>query len=222
MKNLQNQMTANISRTLKKSLLISLGTIALSIGVAQTAKAGVLTFDDVATTNSTANISNGYGGLNWDNFYVINKNSFPNSGYDKGTVSGNYTAFNWFANPTTVSSVSNKLFDFNSAFITSAWANNNSISIEGFTGGVSKYLKTVVVNTNAPTKFDFNFLGIDKLRFTSLSGTWFAMDNFTFNERVTPPNPTSVPEPGLLAGLFIITPSAAAWLKRNKLKQAVE
>ncbi|BAZ13689.1 hypothetical protein NIES4071_55290 [Calothrix sp. NIES-4071] len=36
----------------------------------------------------------------------------------------------------------------------------------------------------------------------------------------TPQPPKSVPEPGLLAGLLIITPSAAAWLKAKKQKPA--
>jgi hypothetical protein len=214
-------MTNNILNTLKKSFFISLGTVALSIGLAQTAKADVLTFDDV-TNDEVRAIPRGYGELVWNNFRVIDKNLFTGSGYDNGTVSGNYTAFNANAEPATIfSSNYNTLFDFNSAFLTSAWENGNSITVEGFAGGISKYLMTVIVNTNAATKFDFNFLGVDTLRFSS-SNLQFAMDNFTFNESVTSPNPTSVPEPSLLVSLFIITPSAAAWLKRKKLKQGVQ
>ncbi len=212
-------MTNNILRILKKSLLISLGTVALSVGVAQTAKADVLTFDDV-TNLDTDYIPSEYGGLYWSGFTLVSKDVAPV--FEKGTVSGKYAAYTTSPHRGVISTGDyNKFFDFNSAFLTSTFSDNNYVTVEGMLfGQVSKYSKTVLVNRNAPTKFDFNFLGINYLRFSSSNSQ--TMDNFTFNERVTPPNPTSVPEPGLLAGLFVITPSAAAWLKRKQLKQAVQ
>ncbi|OKH52831.1 hypothetical protein NIES2101_13305 [Calothrix sp. HK-06] len=46
-----------------------------------------------------------------------------------------------------------------------------------------------------------------------------ASDSY-FNAIPSPQPPKSVPEPGLLIGLFGITPFAAAWLKRKNLKPA--
>ncbi|GAA6615041.1 PEP-CTERM sorting domain-containing protein [Scytonema sp. NUACC26] len=170
------------------------------LGINGTARAATLTFDDIFTTDQQV-IFNGYGGLNWNHFSVRNNLvASPRSGYNKGTVSGQYVAYNSFAKPATIS-VAKGQFDFNSVYLTAAWNNGLNILVEGFNGGVTKYSKTVTVNTVAPTLFNFDFQGIDRLKFTSSGGTYagvggrgeqIAIDNFTFNTTKSVPEPISV------------------------------
>jgi len=182
---------------------VLIGVCALVLSV----NATVITFDDVSATLGYAPINNGYAGLNWDNFYVINRADWPGSGYDNGTVSGDYTAFNGFGAGATIS---DGTFNFDGAYLTSAWNSGNQITVNGFSGGVQEYSKTVTVNTQGPTWFDFNFTGIDALTFNS-SSAQFAMDNFTINSR-------SVPEPGMLSMFFVGLLSFAGFVAVRKRK----
>ncbi|NEP58627.1 MAG: S8 family serine peptidase, partial [Symploca sp. SIO2G7] len=148
----------------------------------------LLTFDDISNADNEQ-IPDGYGDLSWsdDFFYVNAPIVVPGTGYENGLVSGDYVAFNSFANPVEVSS--DTVFDFNSAYLTAAWDDNLSIQVKGVLDGLELYSETVTVNTSAPTLFDFDFLGIDQLTFTSLDGDGdvfndhFALDNFSFNEQ---------------------------------------
>ena len=80
----------------------------------QPAGAATLTFDDI-TSNPTATIPNGYGGLNWLNFSVVDPIAYgqgqPNgtavctgcpNGYVNGTVSGDYVAYRQGGGPVEV------------------------------------------------------------------------------------------------------------------------
>lgn len=180
-------------------LLLAVGTLFCG----ESLMATVLTFDDV-TLALDGPIPNGYGGLNWTNMYVLNSTNpaLAGSGYDNGTVSGEYVAFNWFAN---IATASNGIFDFNGAYLTGAWRDGLSITVTGFFGAAELYTQTVVVDHDAPTWFGFNYLGIDRVEFESFGGVevpglggegaHFAMDNFTINE-VVDDRPTSVPDGG--------------------------
>ncbi|MEA5603643.1 PEP-CTERM sorting domain-containing protein [Nostoc sp. UHCC 0252] len=217
----------NISTFAKKLSTTAIAATVIVLNIGAVAQAAVLTFDDIAPISDFDQIPNGYGGFNWDNFYYNNgSNAISLTGYDNGRVSGDYVAFNGFGDPALVS---DGIFDFNSAYLTAAWNNGLSITVEGFKSGATLYSKTVVVDTTQPTLVNFDYFGIDELRFTSFggvqpdylvqtggSGTQFALDNFTFNEKVT-----SVPEPTLLpAILSIITVSAGSVLRRKQLKQS--
>ncbi|MBD2576447.1 PEP-CTERM sorting domain-containing protein [Oscillatoria sp. FACHB-1406] len=207
------------SKTLEKVFMVAAGAAIVAVINPTASTAAVLTFDDVSTTANAELITSNYGGFNWNNFGVVNINHAPQSGYNKGTVSGSYTTYNAWGNPASLSSLN--LFDFNGAYLTAAWNNGLSVVVEGLKNGISLYSKTVVVDTTSPTWFDFNFFGVDQLKFSSYgginpglggSGTHFAMDNFTFNEK------KSVPEPASTLGLLALGAMGAGSMLKRKQK----
>ena len=115
----------------------------------------------------------------------------PVSGYENGVVSGEYIAWKNDNVPGSVSRGSD-LFNFNSAYFTAAWTNGLNITVAGYIGGASgtlMYSETVIVDTTSPTLFQFDYVGIDTLRFESFGGTdaglgggglQFAMDDFEY------------------------------------------
>ncbi|MBX9789549.1 MAG: hypothetical protein K2Y37_11600 [Pirellulales bacterium] len=160
--------------------------------------AEILTFDDIGLLDHKP-VPNGYGGLQWNNMYYINGGTYyiRPSGYLYGTVSGNYTALNWFANPAEVFAATP--FNFKGAYLTAAWNDGLYIAVTGYRAGALTHSQLVVVPTYMPTFFDFNFGGVDRVRFEAWggvghnyggTGAYFAMDNFTF---------TAVPEPSTAA-----------------------
>ncbi len=169
------------------------------LGICASANAAVLGFDDISTfpDSTDVDVPDGYGGLNWDNFNVLYETCHPGSGYEYGTVSKSYVAFNAFADPTWVTS--DTTFDFNGAYLTSAWDDQN-VRVLGCLGGELKYDVTVPIVTTGPTWYDFNFMGIDTLNFIS-SVSHFAMDNFTYNQTTTVPVPGAILLGTLGAGL---------------------
>jgi hypothetical protein len=216
----------SISTVAKKLSTAAIAATVIVLGIGAVAQATVLTFDDIAPISNYDQIPNGYGGFNWDNFGYYNngRTELAGTGYEKGLVSGDYGAFNSAGNPALVS---DSIFDFNSAYLTAAWNDGLSVTVEGLKSGATLYSKTVVVDTTQPTLVNFDYFGVDQLRFTSFggvqpdyltdgSGTQFALDNFTFNEKAT-----SVPEPTLLPALLsIATLSAGSALRRKQLKQS--
>ncbi|TFI54540.1 PEP-CTERM sorting domain-containing protein [Mastigocladus laminosus UU774] len=213
---------------IKKKLLETATTatfFAVVVGVIQTkqAQAVTVTFDDLPGDQNT--ISNGYAGLNWENFYDLDTTSFTPSGYVNGTVSPKNVAYNGFANPAVISTVDD-VFDFNSTYLTAAWNNDLTVLVEGYTGGVlgeKKYSQTVVVSTETPTLFTFDFVGIDYLKFTSSGGNnagysgrgaHFVIDNFTFNK-----NNKAVPEPLTIFGSLTASSIGLALYRKQKQQQ---
>lgn len=174
--------------------------------------ATVLTFDDIAINKSgfppyETPIMNGYGGLNWSNFYALAPDLSNNNGYVNGIVSGDQVAFNYYGNPAAVSS---SPFDFNGVYLTAAWRNGLNVTVTGSLSGTLLYSRTITVNTSGPTWIAFNFNGIDSLSFDSYGGTnagllgdngsggkvigdgtQFAMDNFTFSQAAPVPIPAA-------------------------------
>ncbi|WP_375512822.1 PEP-CTERM sorting domain-containing protein [uncultured Nostoc sp.] len=218
----------SISTVAKKLSTAAITTTVIVVGIGAVAQATVLTFDDIAPISYLDQIPNGYGGFNWNNFNYVNGSSplVTLTGDDNGRVSGDYVAFNGFGNPALVS---DSVFDFNSAYLSATWNNGLSVTVEGLKSGATLYSKTVVVDTTQPTLVNFDYFGVDELKFTSFggvepdylvkthgSGTQFALDNFTFNEKAT-----SVPEPTLLPALLSIAAlSGGSVLRRKQLKQS--
>jgi hypothetical protein len=148
----------------------------------------LLTFDDIPTGGGNPPIPNGYGGLNWYNFGVLDGLSVPPSyGYYTGLVSAPNVAFNFYGSPASIS-VSSGLFDLDSAYLTSALNSQPTqyIQVQGYSGTTMRYNNTYLVNNTGPTFINFDYLGINSVTFTS-GAQEFAMDNLT----VTVPEPNA-------------------------------
>jgi hypothetical protein len=199
----------------KKAAVVLVGATVAVISMPGSARALTVNFDDLSA--SITPISNGYAGLDWNNFYAFKPetNGFGGTGYGNGRVSLQNVAYNGFGSPAEISSGSS--FTFNSTYLTGAWSNGLDILVEGFQGGNSLFTRSLTVGSTSPTLFTFDWVGIDRLKFTSSGGVdagyngggdHFAMDNFTFNEPIT-----TVPTPALLPGL--IGMGFTAWRKRK-------
>jgi hypothetical protein len=187
---------------MKKLILVAV-VLAVSLGLGSASSAAVLTFDDLPACTGICGSIGSYGGFTWSpDFYYMHTPTYnvadPDDGYNNGTVSGEYVAFNAFAQDVMVT---DGLFDFTGAYLTSAWRTGLNITVEGFANNVLLYSTTVVTNHDPAAWFQFDYLGVDKLTFHSFGGVevpglqgdgaHFAMDNFTYNE-------TAVPEPATL------------------------
>jgi hypothetical protein len=194
----------NLLKAYTVAAFTTLAVVTISTGQAQ---AVVVTFDDLPETLSP--IPNGYGGLNWNNFYHLNGSLEYPYGYFNGTVSTPNVAFNAYGNPASVS-IGSGQFDFNSAYLTAAWNNKVNILVKGLLGGTVKYSTTVTVDTTHPRQFNFNFLAIDNLKFKSLSYDHFALDNFDYK---------AVPEPFTILGSLTAAGFGAALRRKQKQQQ---
>ena len=146
---------------------------ALSLAAARPAAAQTtITFDDLSDNGSGTPIANGYQGLNWSNFYVLNTNQFPvPSGYQPGTVSGTNVAYNGGV-PEAINSVTpGSTFTLNSGYFTAAWHDNLNLTVTALHNGLTVFSKSVTLSATAPTLVNFDFTGVDQVNFDSSGGT---------------------------------------------------
>lgn len=164
-----------------------------------------LTFDDIpAVEASEANnpisvLAPNYGGLSWDQVYVLHKDFHPGTGYDTGTVSGQFVGFNASANLASFSDTT--AFSFVSVYVTNAWE-SGSVTFTGFLNGVQTQQSVISANTNGPVFASFNWGNVDKVTFRGAQNQ-VVLDNLTVGAMAAP-----VPEPEtyalLLAGLGLM------------------
>ena len=186
----------------------------------------LITFDDLSETGSGSFVANGYAGLNWSNFGVNNAILFANQfglcGDYYGMVSASNVTVGGFANPTEIDSPGTS-FNYLSAYLTGEWRSNLSIQVQGFSGTTLLYDQTVVASATSPTLFTFDYLGIDRLTFSSFggedagfvvgggmqgSGVQFVMDNMSF-EFVPEPPTVLLTALGALALCALLKPKRA-------------
>ena len=161
-----------------------------------------LTFDDVSPFEYVL-IPNGYHGFQWNNFFIENATNSP--GFDTGAVSQPNVAFDGLGNPASISSGSP--FTLESAYLTAVYVDLQQIRVQGFTGGIQNYDNTYTITGSAPTLVNFNYAGVDQVRFTitaSPNGI-FAMDDLV----------VGVPEPGTCA-LVLLATFLRGWFSRKK------
>ena len=189
---------------------------------ATTARATVLSFDDITT--SSFDWITSYGGFNWDSMVALDPAAlYPSTtnGYHNSVVSPDYVASFTLASPlATVTAVSGP-FDFNGAYFTGAWRDGLNIDVVGYRGSTAIYSDSVVVNSTSPLWLQFDYKAIDYLEFTSYGGVSggygglaenFIMDDFTFNEPIANPEPSTF----ILLGAGLV--GVAYWRRRKKLK----
>jgi hypothetical protein len=139
-----------------------------------------LTFDDLLP----GSIPNGYGGLQWG-FLVLDGTMWPNSGYPAAVISPDNIAFNPSGNPAFIRSRSGAPFSPN---------HRPELRVQGFIRGTLAYENSYIFITNAPMLIDFNYLGVDEVRFTPVQHSQiFPMDNVA----VTVSNDTDVDDDGV-------------------------
>jgi hypothetical protein len=200
--------------------------LALTTGFASAAV--TITFDDLPTPALGGTVLlNGYGGLRWANVaYLDSANNDLGafgSGYNNAVVSSPNVAFMAFDGVTQSVLVSGPTFDFNSVWLTAAWYDGLNIRVRGYSGGTNGtvlYDRTVIVNTSGPTFFNFNYLGIDTLRFETSGGTpsiygdhgrHFVIDDMTITPKPNPLNhPPTAQNLAVIAAANADTPIALA------------
>jgi hypothetical protein len=185
--------------------------LALLAGVtfySQSATATTITFDDLTDNGSGTPIANGYQGLNWTNWFVLNTPAFtlvsgPN-GFAAGTVSPPNVAFNGAGDDAIFS---DNTFTFNSVSLTAAWRNGLQVTITGKLLGVTTDMVTVSLSATTPRLEILNWVGIDEIDLSATGGvqdpmysgdgTQVAMDNLIVTAPIPTPEPSNL---GILIG----------------------
>jgi hypothetical protein len=140
--------------------------------------ATTLTFDDLSPGSDWGLVTNGYGGLQWNYFGVLDGSVLPaTEGYRIGMISSNNVAFNLAGNPASI--IGRTLFNLQSAYLTAHVADGMQIEVQGFAGPTLAYDNTYILSANSPAFIEFNFLGVDQVRFIPSPGSLFVMDNLT-------------------------------------------
>lgn len=178
-----------------------------------TASATTIGFDDLTDNGFGTPIANGYQGLNWTNWSVLDTAAFTSffgpSGATPGTVSPPNVAFN--ANGGEAIFSDSSPFTLNSADLTAFWRDSLEVTVTGLLNGVVEDTITLALSATAPTLETFNWTDINEVDIAasggthhagySGSGTQVALDNLTI---VSTPEPSSLAIVGAgLAGLGI-------------------
>jgi hypothetical protein len=194
---------------MKKYLLTTLTALACSTACtllvtgASPVQAGTITFDDLSDNGFGTPITNGYQGLNWANFQVLNTPAnalfFGTSGAQAGTVSPPNIAFDTNGDLAVLGVSRPSTFTLNSFHLTAFYNDGLNVKIEGFSGGTTGTLLddvTKTISSTASTLITLNWTGIDTVSFFpsggthnpnySGAGTQFALDNLTITPSVVP------------------------------------
>jgi hypothetical protein len=124
-----------------------------------------LTFDEMPPVDSRM-IENGYGGLQWSNFFIQNATNFA-AGFYPGMVSSPDVAFNGSGNDASFSS--SNAFTLGSAYLSAVYVSGMEARVKGFSGTNVLYDNTYAISGGAPNLISFNYVDVDKVTFASPS-----------------------------------------------------
>ena len=189
------------------------------------AQAQLINFDDLSACGGVQ-LSNGYQGFNWNNFWALNTTNvcYPYvSGYAPGTVSAPNVAYNGGG---TLASVSRaNPFTFNSVYMTAAWRNGLFVTVYAY-DALNNLIDngSFFLNITGPTNEVFNWAGVSSVRFSasggtnpgglSGDGTQIAFDNMLMN------NATVTPEPATLVLLATGLAGIGGIVRRRRQKNS--
>jgi hypothetical protein len=177
------------------------------------ARAALLTFEDVGRAVSPYDgspiVPNGYGGLQWLGFGLLAGAQYPASGYYSGMVSPMNVAFNFDQFDRRAYISSSTPFNFDSAYLTAAFSAGFQVEVQGFVGTLMTYDQTYTVNRSGPVICNFDFIGINGVRFIPLVSDIFVMDNVTINV---------VPEPSTNALILVAAALGGFAVQRKQIK----
>ncbi|SFU58564.1 PEP-CTERM sorting domain-containing protein [Nitrosospira multiformis] len=207
---------------------------------ASLASATIVNFDDLDASGGDLVLDslNPYQGFTWTNFSAYTSiPGFP--GFNNGIVSPDNAAYSGgeLFGPT-ITPVIGKIeasdpFDFVSAYLGSGYYDNLNLTVQGWHNGSLLFMRSVILDTNAPVFVNFGFTGIDELNFFAgvtpatadpffcgtVNCTQFTLDNLTFAPASTtpPPDPNPLPEPSTLA-LIGLAGMAVMVVRRRAIK----
>ncbi|MFC7420712.1 PEP-CTERM sorting domain-containing protein [Iodobacter arcticus] len=131
-----------------------------------TVSAQLINFD--ALGQDSAAINNGYAGFNWSNFTSMNGTFVPNSGFERGVVSGPNIAYN--QDGLAASFSRETAFTLRDMYVTKGLTAGIT-HFEGYIGNTLTFSRSVFSSTAAPSHIVFDWVGITKLKFFGEPGT---------------------------------------------------
>ncbi|MGF1491991.1 MAG: PEP-CTERM sorting domain-containing protein [Microcoleaceae cyanobacterium] len=171
-----------------------------------------------------------YGGLNWQDFGLIDRENQPdNSGLSNGIRGGQAALRPIGSNVNPIVNSNDGAFTFNGTYLTAAWSNGLQIEIQGFFEGqlIPEFSTTITTNIETQTFAELNWEGVDELRFNSFGGVdieaprfnrkAFVVDDFTIT-RTRSPQP--VPEPLTAVGSVLALGIGMMTLRSRSQKSA--
>jgi hypothetical protein len=153
----------------------------LLTAVDSTAAVDVLDFEDLDPgSEALGPIPFGYQGFSWSSSSRwMTKYRQSKTGYEYGTI-GRVSLYNSYAKDV---SLSDGVFDFSGAYITSAWDSPVQVVVEGWRDGSLVYTETITTHNDQAYWFDFSFTNIDTLWFRPL-GRHIVIDDITFGSPI--------------------------------------
>ena len=194
------------------------------VATGRTTVAQTLTFEGIPSSNNGIAIPNGYGGFVWSNFFALDMTS-PHPVLGTGNrcvVSGINCISNGRGQIASLKSATP--FTFNSAYMV-AWFNGAlgngapfNLTVTGLLGATQMFQTTFSLGGAAATLHTFNWANIDELVFDGrtpnpgANANWLLIDNATFLQ------PSTVPEPGsvVLVGTGLVALLAAGRLRGRR------
>jgi len=198
----------------------------LSLNGTISARSELLTFDDLSGQYTA--IPNGYGGLDWSDWWVLNVPdyclSYCPSGYQQSDVSTPNVANGGNPDeedPGTATFSSSSAFTLNSFYITAGWRDDLTVTVTGYNGAAQIDQTSLTIGTQSASFEVFDWTGLTSVTLAMSGGVphgyatgsnyAVAIDNMTINGSVTPEPATWMMMLAGFAGL-----GCAGWARGRK------